>query len=1027
MKNRLLKGLLVFLTVLFAGFAQAQDITGTVSDSSGPLPGASVVVKGTTNSASTDLNGKYAIKNAGANAVLVFSYIGLSNQEVSAAGKSVVNVVLKDDQQKLNEVIVIGYGTVKKKDATSAVDQLNSKNIDNVAANNPAEILRGKVAGVQVTSSSGEPGGAMSIRVRGNSSIRSGNGPLIVVDGVPLDGGDISGGGNDVLGTSSARSPLNFINQNDIESLSILKDVSATAIYGVRGANGVILITTKKAKSSEPQFTYNSSVAFSNYSSKFEGVLSAPTFASSVAGIDAISVASALALLPAGSTQTQIDAAIAGAKADKGGRSYDWEKTILQTGISYNNDISYAAGTENSKTRLSFGANNTTGIVKNSGLDKYNFGLNNSTNFLNGFLKLDSKVLYTALKDKSALISNNAGYIGNIVASALYWNPTRDTRKADGSYNVVGNDYLNPEQLQDAYTDYANTNKILASISPTLTLSKYLKYKFLFGIETSTSARKSSIAPSIKILDVAFNTYIGDGKVYYGQANVNNVNHFNRTFEHTLSFNKDLSDNFNLDVVGGYAFYNYNSDGNSITVKGFNPNNDNLIDNLAGGISYKDGDKAYGATSYNNKIDLQSFFGRATVNLYKKTYLTASARREGSSNFGADNKNATFYSLGAAYKLVDSKQGLVNDVKIRGSYGVTGNQQFPWNASLGYANYITPNNLGNNINSNTLLKWEETTTSGVGLDFTLLKNKLSGSVDYFLRDTKNLIYTEPGEATGPAPAGALKSRNLDGVLENKGIEVSLNYSIVNNDTFTWDISGNVSFLSNKIKDFVPFITTGELNGQGLSGASAQIISNNLPLYTYYMYEFRGYDTAGNSIYSDADGNNAGLGAASKKILDKQPIPKMNLGFNTNFTYKNIDAGVSFYGAFGHYIYNNTANALFFKGAFPIRNIPSGVLNSTQDKSDPNSPSTKYLEKGDFLRMGNLTFGYTFKGGAFERAHIKSARFFVNGQNLLLFTDYTGFDPEVDVNKSINGIPSAGIDYLAYPKAKTISVGLNLNF
>jgi TonB-linked SusC/RagA family outer membrane protein len=991
MKNSLLKGLMVFLTMLCTSLTYSQDVSGTVSDASGPLPGASVLVKGTTKGAQTDFDGKFTIKNVGSNAVLVFSYIGLKSQEVNVAGRSNINVTLKEDSKELKEVIVVGYGSVKKKDATGAVDQINSKKFDNVAATSPAEILRGKVAGVQITSSSGEPGASTAIRIRGNTSLRSGNGPLIVVDGVPLDGGDSSAGGADSgLGTSSAKSPLNFINQNDIESMSVLKDASSTAIYGSRGANGVIMITTKKSKSKEPQLNLSTSVGISTYSSKFD-IMSKEQY------------------LAAGGT-------------NKGG-SYNWKDALLQTGVTRNYDLSYSTGTDNSNTRISFGANTTEGIVKNTGMDKYTLSISNSTDFFGGVVKVEPKILYSAIKDKTTLLSDKAGYIGNAVATALYWNPTLPIYKTDGSYNTIaGDDYLNPVQLINSYTDYTNTSKLLASINTTVKLNSHLKYQFLLAFENSNSTRKSQLLPSMHIKDVAQATY--DGTVYFGQADISNLNKFNKTFEHTLSYNKEFNPNVVLDLVAGFSYYDYNFDSNSMTGKGFNPNQTNLIDDIQGSVGWKAG--GWGPYTRRNETELQSYFGRATANLYKKFVVNATLRRDGSSKLGANNKYENFYSVGAAYKIIEAKEGLVNDVKVRGSYGLTGNQEFAPNSALAYANYTSPSGLGNQVSSNPDLKWETTLSKGIGADFTLLNNRLTGSVDYFIKDTKNLIFAKAAESTQVAPA-ALKYVNLPGTLQSKGFEVALGYKIIDSEDISWDVNANASFLSNKLVDFPLFVPVAEVNGQGLSGATAEALSNGAAAYSYYMYDFKGYDSNGASIYTDASGNPVGLGNAVPKLLDKQPLPKVNVGFNTSFSYKKFDAGVSFYGGFGNYIYNNTSNALFFKGAFPVRNITADVANSVQDKSDPNSPSTKYLEKGDFLRMGNLTFGYTFTGAILDKAKIKSARLFVNGQNLLLFTKYSGFDPEVNTNKTFNGVPSAGMDYLAYPKAKTISVGLNVNF
>jgi TonB-linked SusC/RagA family outer membrane protein len=990
MKNSLLKGLMVFLTMLCTSLIYSQDVSGTVSDASGPLPGASILVKGTTNGAQTDLDGKFTIKNVGSNAVLVFSYIGLKTQEVSVAGKSSVTVMLKEDSAELKEVVVIGYGSVKKKDATGAVDQIGAKDFDNVASPSPAQLLRGKVAGVQVTQSSGEPGGGVAIRVRGNSSIRSGNGPLIVIDGVPLDGGNVSGGGDDLLGTSSSRNPLNFVNQNDIESISVLKDASSTAIYGSRGANGVIVITTKKGKAKEPQLTYSTSVQFSKMSGKF-GVMSADEF-------------------------------VAAGGADKGSRTYDWKDAVLRDGFSMNHDLSFSKTTENSNTRVSFGASNTNGIVKNSGLDKYSASVYNSNDFFGGALKVESRLIYASLKDETTLLSNNAGFIGNLIGTALYWNPTLPIYNTNGTYNVVSNTYLNPVQLLNAYKDYTNTNKVLGSINTTWKINSHLKYQFLFGIEGSNSSRKSQLLPTIDILNVAQAAVPGSTEVKHGQASINSQNKFNKTFEHTLNYNNDFGDNFNLDALVGYSYYDYNADGNFSSGKGYDMAQTNLIDNIEGGLQNE-----FRVSSYRNRVELQSYFGRVNATLYKRLILTGTLRSDGSTKLGVNNKYDYFPSAGIAYKVVDSKDGIVNNFKIRGNYGITGNQEFAPNSAISRGSYGINGTLNVDTNSNADLKWETTKSYGVGTDFELFNSKLTGSLDYFQRDTKDLIFPVPAAATQPGPPSP-RFKNLPGNLINKGVEVALSYKVIDTEDLTWDISGNASFLSNEVKNFAGFISTGGLNGQGLSDAYAQVITNNKPAYTYYMYEWRGYDASGNSIYADAAGNDTGLGTAAKKLLDKQPLPKINVGFSTNLAYKGFDASASFYGAFGHYIYNNTTNAYFFKGAFlGGRNVTQEAATSAQAQGDPNSPSTKYLEKGDFLRMGNLTFGYTIKGDALEKYKIKTARFYVNGSNLFIITGYSGSDPEVDTDKSLNGVPSAGMEYLSYPREKSVSVGLNVTF
>lgn len=981
---------MVFLTMLSTSLIYSQDVSGTVSDASGPLPGASILVKGTTNGAQTDLDGKFTISKVGPNAVLIVTYIGLKTQEVNVAGKSSVNIILKEDSAELREVVVIGYGTVRKKDATGAVDQIGAKDFDNVAAPSPAQLLRGKVAGVQVTQSSGEPGAGVSIRVRGNTSIRSGNGPLIVVDGVPLNGGNVSGGGDNLLGASSARNPLNFINQNDIESMTVLKDASSTAIYGSRGANGVIVITTKKGKSRAPQLAYSSSVQFSKISGDFD-VMSPEQF-------------------------------VAAGGDDKGSRSYNWKDAVLQNGFSTNHDLSFTKSTENSNTRISLGASSTEGIVKNTGLDKYNATVYNSNDFFGGALKVEERIIYATLKDKTTILSNDAGFIGNIIGTALYWNPTSPIYNTDGDYNTVSNTFLNPVELLDAYKDFTNTNKFLGSINTTWKITSKLKYQLLVGVESSTSSRKSQLLPTMDIQGVAQAAVPASTDVKRGQASINIQNRFNKTFEHTLNYNDDLSDNFNLDALVGYSYYDYTADGSFASGKGYDSAQTNLIDNIEGGLQNE-----FRVSSFRNRTELQSYFGRVNATLFNKLIITATVRSDGSTKLGANNKYDYFPSVGIAYKVVENKDGIVNDFKIRGNFGKTGNQEFSPNSAISRGSYGLNGTLNVDSNANADLKWETTQSYGVGADFELFNNRLTGSVDYFQKDTKDLIFPVPAAATQPGPPSP-RFKNLPGNLLNKGFEVSLNYKVIDKEDFSWDVSGNASFLSNKITNFAGFISTGGINGQGLSGAYAQVITNDKPIYSYYMYEWRGYDASGNSIYADAAGNDTSLGTAAKSILDKQPIPKINMGFNTNFTYKNFDLGASFYGAFGHYIYNNTANAYFFKGAFlGGRNVTEEAATSPQAQGDPNSPSTKYLEKGDFLRLGNLTFGYTVKGVILDKLKMSNARLYVNASNLFVITGYSGTDPEVDTDKSLNGVPSAGMEYLSYPRDKSVSVGLNVTF
>ena len=989
MKKEFYKKFMLLMTFVLSTQIYAQTITGIVTSEDGPLPGAAVILKGTNQGTSTDFDGNFSIQ-ANADAILIVSYVGFVTQEVSVDGQDNITITLETGNE-LDEIVVTGYGSIVKRDATGAVDAISSDNFDLISADSPAQLLRGKVAGVQITSSSGEPGAGVSIRVRGNTSVRSGNEPLIVVDGVPLSGGNTQSGisGFGEFESGSARNPLNFINQNDIESISVLKDASSTAIYGSRGSNGVILITTKRAKqgNGNPKLTYSGSVSFSSFAenSSFQDVMSRDEYISN---------------LPAGSF------------SGENGSSY-WRDTILRDATTHNHDVTFTTSSDNSATRFSFGANLQDGIVQKTGMDKYNLSFFNSYDLFEKIVNVQTRALYSDIEDQSHLVTNNVGYQGNLIGTSLYWRPTLNSVDSGGNYTYIGEDYINPKHLLDAFDDSTNTRRLLASINVTINLTDNLKFKTLYAVDTSNSARGAQMSPLILLQASTENGF-------RGQTGLFNVENKNRTFENTLNF-KDSFGEWDIDVLAGYSYYSYYSAGQNFFQTGFNNEQINLIDNLEGATDSPNQTQ----NSYASEVELQSYFARAVL-AYDKFLATLTYRVDGSSKFGDNNKYGSFPSIGLGYKFFENATGSVNDFKVRANYGITGNQEFGANSAISKARF---NNTSLSIsnNANPALEWEKTTSYGAGIDFSLLNSRLTGSVDYFVKNTEDLIFPIPESATKPGPASP-RLINLDGELENTGVEVALNYSLIEKDNMSWSISANASFLDNEITNFPGFIPTGNINGQGLSGAFAQVIANNYPLFNYYVFEFRGYNDAGSSLYTQPDGSAGPLGSA-QKILDSdlQPLPKMNVGFSTSFSIDNFDIGTTFYGQFGHYIYNNTANAYFFRGAFPTRNLPLSVLESGQSAADPNTPSTKFMEKGDFLRWSNLTIGYTFDSTFADQIGASNLRVYLNANNLATFTNYTGFDPEVTIDKGRNGVPSAGMDYLMYPRARTYSLGINLTF
>ncbi len=987
MNFNLLKKLLFLSIMLTTSIIFAQTVTGTVTGDDGPLPGVNVIEKGTTNGVITDFDGKYSI-DVGADAVLEFSFIGYATQEVVVNGRSVIDVKLVEDTQALDEVVVIGYGQTTKRDATGAVDAISSKDFDLVGAASPAQLLRGKVAGVQVASSSGEPGAGVNIRVRGSASLRAGSNPLIVIDGVPLDGGNISPQGNNVFGNSAPKNPLNFINQNDIESINVLKDASATAIYGSRGSNGVILITTKRGTTSEPTVTLNSSVGISTLSRN----------------IDLLSPAEFAAASPSN---------------DLGGRNYDWKDAILQDGVVFNTDIALTQRTEKSNTRISFGVSTQEGIVKQTGLDKYTASLNNSSRYFNDKLKIDAKVLVTALKDKTEAFAGDAGFTGDLISAAMRWNPTRPLRDSNGNFTFVDNQAnLNPVELLNAYTDKTNTTRIVGNIAATLKITEKLEYKFSFGVDRSTSERVNQLLPSFDFQ----NTTVANpdnGQDERGSANIIESNAFAKIFEHTLTYTDSFSDDFNFDALLGYSYYDYDFDGSSLSAKGFGDGQTNLIDNIEGGVANQ-----FRASSFRSSYEIQSFFGRINGN-YKKLLFTATLRADGSTRFGGNNQYGYFPSAALGYKIFENNDGRVNNLKVRLNWGITGNQEFSNTASLGVQEF-TSGGVNTVTNRNEDLQWEEKTSYGVGVDFGLFNDKLSGSVDYFYSETENLLFTTTLEATQPSP-GVRRFINLPGKLENSGVELALNYDVIKREDLTWTVSGNVSYLDNELKAGI-FEPTGFINGQGLSGAFSEVLANGLPLFNFFLLDFQGFDANGNNLFIGADGLPSSDGSAVPRIIDASPLPDFTFGFNSNVSYKNWDFSVSFYGQAGNYVYNNTANALFFAGALNGgTNVTRDVTNSNEAVGNANAASTRFLEKADFLRLSNLNVGYNFNQHFLDWAHLKSAKIYASGENLFVITGYSGFDPEVDSSTSFGGVSQFGIDYLSFPRATTITLGLNVSF
>ncbi len=988
--------LAVLLTtmVLPAAFAQNRAVSGTVNDISGAgLPGVNVAVKGTSRGAQTDADGNFKITDVAANATLVFSFVGYVTQEVNVGAKNAVVITMADDSRSLNEVVVVGYGTQKSKDVTGSVATISPKDFNKGLIAAPEQLLQGRVAGVQITQSSGEPGSAVSVNIRGISSLRAGGNPLYVVDGFPLDGGNSSSGGSDFgAGSSSARNPLAFLNPGDIENISVLKDASSAAIYGARGANGVILITTRRGRAGQPEFTFSANASVASSLKRYD-LLGRDAFLSGVA---------------AAGGDTKV--------VDKGANT-NWQDQILRTSLSQNYNLGFGGGNNTTSYRLSFGYQDQQGIIKNSGFQRITGRINASHKLFNDKVILEMSGTTTNVADSYVQNGNNAGYQGSLIGAAIQANPTYPVNNPDGTFYQPGGDFRNPAALLAYINDKGTTDRTLATASITWKIIDGLSAKANFGIDNSNSVRRTAIDSRLNaqlslnlIPNVTSVSIFGNGG-----AQISNLNRRSKLLEYTLNYNKQVGPG-QLDAVAGFSYQNFETQASQVSAGYFIASQDqiNYLDNI--GAVKAGSNTAFGGNSGHSINDLQSYFGRANYNLNDKYLLTATVRVDGSSKFGINNKYGVFPSVAGAWRLSNESfipKNIFSDLKLRASYGVTGNQDFAGGTSKIIFALNSDGSTTQQNNPNPDIKWEQQTTLGVGLDFTILKGKLTGTVDYFQKSTTNNLFQV--FYAQPAPV-SYKWVNLPGNINNNGLEVTLGYQAVQTPNFNWEILGNVTFLTNIVKNFgSTVVPTGPIDGQGLSGAYAQSIRDGYSAFAFFTPTFTGFAN-GLGTYADG-GRNAYQGS---------PIPKVFMGITNNFSFGKFNASVFVDGKFGAVLYNNTANALFLKGALKNgRNVTTDVASSPEVGLNSGSVSSRFIEKADFVRIGNASLSYNV--GLPANLAIKSLRLALSAQNLAIFTGYTGLNPDVNTPKTLNNIPSLGIDYTPYPTPRTVTFGLTAGF
>ena len=984
--KNLTKTIAAALLLITSQIAMAQDrvVSGRVTDSKdgSPVAGASVQPKDSKTGTSTKNDGSFSI-TVGANvSTLVISSIGFATQEVSITGKSSVEVsFVATAGANLNEVVVTGYGTARRKDLTGSTTSVREKDFNRGTYSSPDQLIQGKAAGVLVINNTGQPGGSTTIRVRGSSSIRSGNQPLFVVDGVPLSGGSPRPGGSGGDFGNDGGNPLNFINPSDIASIEILKDASATAIYGSRGANGVILITTKRGKSGAPQLEVSASTSFASVAKKLE-VLNADEYRK--------------ALTDYGITSGNF------------GGSVDAFDAISRTALTQNYNVAVGGGTENGRYRISAGYLGQEGVIKTSELRKVTANLTTNFRFLESKkLGLDMNVLVTQTIEDIAPISAFTGFVGNLISQALQWNPTHALIKpgTDSAWidPAVGATTINPLAQLNYYKDRAKVNTMILSISPSYKITNELEYRFLYSINRQVGVRRGQVN---RLLN-------GTGGLNRGVAFVGNGEQTNTQVTNTLNYNKQIAPDFNLNAVVGHEWLDFDSRGNGVRGQDFT----NVGLNYDDYLQYSSQSSRVISSYASPTTELQSFFARAIINYKDKYLLTGTFRADGSTRFGENNKYGYFPSVGAAWNVSQedflASNSFVNNLKLRVSWGQTGNQEFPSGASLSRFGFgqqsISQSNYGNED-----LKWETSTTTNAGIDFSIINNRLSGSVDYFYKKTTDVLFEQ--DIVQPSPGGRIWI-NLPGYVLNKGVEIMLTGALMRSQDINWNISGNASFLKNTVSGLAGFYETGELRGQGFSNVRAQRVVSGQPLNVWYLRKFEGLDKAtGTSVYTDG-GNTL--------YYSGSPNPKMILGLSSDFSYKKFTATINMNGTFGHYIFNNTAASVLGIGNLGSRNIAKGLIGNDIKEATSNAPapSTRNLEKGNYIKMANATISYRI--GNIGKS-IRNLNISLTGQNLFVITKYTGFDPEVNTDGGVGGIPSLGIEYIPYPSARTFLLGINFS-
>jgi TonB-dependent starch-binding outer membrane protein SusC len=983
----LLKKIVLPLLLMTSQFLWAQDktVTGKVTDSKdgSPVVGATVVSKGTNKGTTTKADGSFALTIGSDVASLVITSVGYERFEVNIEGKSSVDVSLQALSGNLNEVVVTGYGTQRKREVTSAITTINAESFNKGNISDVAQLLQGKVSGLSVSRPGGNPNAGFEIRLRGISTLGAGTQPLVVIDG-------------------QVGADLNTVDPNDIKTIDVLKDGSSAAIYGTRGSAGVIIITTKGGAKGSSQVTYNGAVSIEN-GARYTKHMTTGEFKDLIK-----------------STGVGTDY----------GFSTDWNKEITRPGISHTHNLSFSGGTDHTTYNASVNFRNSEGIAITTGFQQ-----------LNGRINLMHRALNDKLVFNVELSSTRRGSdlgFDRAFQYATIYNPTSPIKAqnaaqdlAGGGYFEVSNtEYSNPVAMLKQNTNHGDLKRTNLSGSVEYEIIKGLKFLTRYA-QQSSSYYLSAYAPSNSFIDRGFyNFQTGVGR--HGYSYKEDDESKTQLYENTLSYQRKISV-LDLNAVAGYSYQDFKYEGTKIGAGNF------ITD-----LSHEDFSTAQDFTnalatvsSYKNGSKLVAFFGRLNFNYNNIAFLSASLRREGSTEFGANNRWGYFPAVSAGVdlnKFINISN--VSSLKLRGSYGVTGQlPPSPYLSQLTFAgsgNYLINGayiqTYGPNQNSNPDLKWERKAETDIGLDFVALNSRLKGTLDYYTRKTTDLIFN----VTVPAPPALFNRawRNV-GDLKGTGFEVSLNYEVFKQKTVGW--TTGVNFATNHVKltrldpSAGSFIGETNLGSPGQEATQITRTFEGAEIGSFYNAVYKGVDKNGKFLFDDGKGNAVLSGATTYKTVIGHGLPKFELGWTNTFTYKKFDLNFFLRGSFGHDLINT--QRAFYEN--PAVSSAYNIINTkyfNRDLKDAQLFSSYYVEKGDFVKLDNATLGYNFsispKG---KGAGIKSIRAFLTGTNLFTITGYTGADPEVRYSDNGN-ILAPGIDRRAtWVLVRSFTLGVNVGF